>query len=61
MMEGQEIETHHIVPQKYGENNSLTNLMVLHQECHRQVTYTRDPTLKARFVNLGVIKHSQEQ
>ncbi len=54
-MAGQEIEIHHIKPVKAGGTNMPSNLMALHKECHRQVTYTKDLELKARFVKLGIL------
>lgn len=49
------MEIHHIVPKSKKGSNQKQNLMVLHQVCHRQVTYTKDYNLKARFVELGII------
>jgi 5-methylcytosine-specific restriction endonuclease McrA len=55
-LEGQEIEIHHKQPKAIGGNESETNLMALHRECHHQVTYSKDLTLKAQFVKQGIIK-----
>lgn len=52
---GDALEMHHIVPKSKKGSNLKHNLMALHRECHRQVTYTKDPMLKARFVELGII------
>lgn len=52
---GHEMDKHHVVPVAKGGSNLKTNLIALHRECHKQVTYTKNPLLKARFVELGII------
>lgn len=61
MMEGQAVEIHHMQPKAMGGSNYPINLMALHKECHHQVTYSKDPTLRARFVKLGIVKDTLEQ
>jgi RNA-directed DNA polymerase len=51
----QVVEMHHILPKKLGGSDQASNLVILHRECHRQVTYTKNPILKARFEQLGII------
>ena len=37
LFNGEELETHHIVPIKHGGNDSTDNLVHLHKACHKQV------------------------
>jgi len=48
-------EVHHIVPVAEGGNSTLKNLVVLHKECHKQVTYTKDKRLLARFACKNIL------
>ena len=41
---GEEIETHHIVPVKEGGSDDLENLIHLHKACHKQVHSTKSKT-----------------
>jgi RNA-directed DNA polymerase len=50
------VEVHHIHPKSKGGSDKLNNLLVLHQECHKQVTYTKCMKLKTRFQQLGIVK-----
>nr|YP_009054603.1 hypothetical RNA-directed DNA polymerase [Bracteacoccus minor]AIK29091.1 hypothetical RNA-directed DNA polymerase [Bracteacoccus minor] len=52
----QEVDVHHKLSKKLGGNDTNKNLVVLHRECHKQVTYCRSDTLKARFVEGGIVK-----
>lgn len=56
----QMVEIHHILPKKFGGSDLPSNLILLHRECHRQVTMTKDLALKARFVKLGIISEEPE-
>lgn len=49
-------EVHHILRKKKGGKNKLKNLVALHRECHRQVTYTKNPVLIARFQRKGLLR-----
>lgn len=44
------MEIHHRLAKALGGSNSLTNLMVLHKTCHKQVTNCRNPAKKAEYV-----------
>jgi RNA-directed DNA polymerase len=37
LFNGEQLETHHIVPVKDGGNDSTDNLVHLHKACHKQV------------------------
>jgi RNA-directed DNA polymerase len=41
LFNGEEIETHHIVPVVQGGSNDIENLVHLHQPCHKQVHKTK--------------------
>ena len=53
---GQEVDVHHKLAKKLGGNDKNNNLLVLHRECHKQVTYCRSEKQKARFVERGIVK-----
>lgn len=38
----QELDIHHVLPKKLGGTDKLTNLLLLHRECHKQVTHTKN-------------------
>ena len=57
---GQDVETHHKLAKKDGGNNTNKNLVILHRECHKQVTYCKEEILKARFVERGIVRLSTE-
>jgi len=48
-------EIHHIQRVSDGGNNKLNNLLALHYNCHKQVTHSKSPTLKAEFKTKGII------
>lgn len=52
---GEDVETHHRLAKKVGGSDTNKNLLVLHRECHKQVTYTSSDTLRARFLERGII------
>lgn len=54
----QKIDIHHITPKKFGGTDELKNLLRLHAECHKQVTHTKSPTIKALFKNKGILSKS---
>ena len=51
----QEVDRHHKVAKKKGGSSLNQNLVILHRECHKQVTYCKDDKLKARFVLKNLI------
>jgi RNA-directed DNA polymerase len=52
----QQTDLHHILAKRIGGSDDLTNLVVLHRDCHKQVTYTNNPSLLARFKDKGILK-----
>lgn len=50
------IDKHHIIAKKDGGSDSARNLLALHRECHLHITHTKDPNLRARYAQLGLIK-----
>jgi RNA-directed DNA polymerase len=52
----QQIDLHHIRAKSMGGSDDLTNLVALHRNCHKQVTYTNNPSLLARFKDKGILK-----
>lgn len=52
----QQIDLHHIQAKSAGGSDDLTNLVALHRDCHKQVTYTNNPSLLARFKDKGILK-----
>lgn len=53
---GSNSELHHVLPKKLGGTDSIKNLVMLHQQCHAQITHTKDPNLMAQFELLGILK-----
>lgn len=49
-------EMHHVTPKKLGGADSIKNLIMLHKQCHAQVTHTKDPGLIAQFEKQGILK-----
>ena len=45
------LHTHHVLRKSYKGSHALTNLLVLHEECHMQITHTQNETLIAKFKN----------
>jgi len=43
------VEIHHIKPRRLGGNDSISNSVVLHAECHKQLTHTKSRNLLAQF------------
>lgn len=39
-----------------GGNNTNKNLVVLHRECHKQVTHSKGDKLRARFSEKGITR-----
>jgi RNA-directed DNA polymerase len=43
----EEIEVHHVKPVKSGRSDKLSNLLLLHKVCHKQITYSKNEKLLA--------------
>lgn len=43
------VEIHHIKPKSLGGDDAISNNVVLHAECHKQLTHTKSRSLLARF------------
>lgn len=50
-----DLEIHHIKAKSEGGSNRLTNLLLLHKDCHQQVTNTKNPKILASFKEAGII------
>jgi RNA-directed DNA polymerase len=48
------LHIHHIVPKSKAGSDDKKNLLVLHDHCHKQVTYTKNKTLIAKFNEQGI-------
>lgn len=51
-----EVEIHHILAKKDGGEDKIKNLLILHEICHRNVTLNKDPNLRAKYLEIGIIK-----
>lgn len=56
----QDTQVHHILPKSKGGTDAFKNLLVLHTECHKQVTFTKNPGLKAGFKHQGILKDVED-
>lgn len=61
LFNGEKLETHHILPQRKGGDNSLKNLKLLHKVCHKQVEYLKDSTLRAVWKERGIYYQSEKK
>jgi len=52
---GDSYEVHHIKPRKAGGSDHVRNLIMLHKNCHKVVTHTRNPKVIAKFKSKGVL------
>lgn len=52
---GEPLDVHHILPRTQGGKDTLGNLLLLHQFCHKQVTYAKDARLKAAWKKAGIV------
>jgi len=59
MIPEQPVEIHHKFAKHKGGSNSMKNLVALHKECHKVVTYTTNPLLKARFIVDKLVKEQE--
>jgi RNA-directed DNA polymerase len=55
LLDGEPLEVHHIKPRKLGGTETMRNLLLLHQFCHKQVTYSKDDRLKAAWRKDGIV------
>lgn len=55
MDEHETLEIHHIIPKRIKLDNRLKNLVLLHKECHKQVTNSKDNKLRAVWKSKGLI------
>lgn len=49
------LEVHHVKPRKLGGTDSLRNLLLLHKLCHHQITYSKNPELRASWLQKKII------
>jgi len=54
-----EVEVHHKLAQKDQGSDRNKNLLVLHKECHKQVTHCKNKNLRASFLKEGIISEPQ--
>ncbi len=45
-LDGEKMETDHIIPKRAGGNNSTDNLQLLHKHCHDAKTYSDQLVIK---------------
>lgn len=50
------LDIHYIVPQASSRSDKFKNLLLLHKECHHQVTYIKSKKLQAAFRDSGTTK-----
>lgn len=50
-----ETQIHHKLSKKLGGKDEISNLILLHKECHKQITYSKNTDTLARFKNLDVL------
>jgi RNA-directed DNA polymerase len=43
LLDGEQIDLHHVIPKSKGGNNSYKNLVPLHKTCHVGITHARRP------------------
>jgi RNA-directed DNA polymerase len=55
LMRTQSIEKHHRLAKAHGGTDKNQNLVVLHTECHKQVTHSNNKRLLETFIKKGVI------
>jgi RNA-directed DNA polymerase len=56
----QSVEKHHIVPRKHGGHDRASNLILLHDPCHKQVTHCKNKKLLKQFIAKGVLTQATE-
>jgi RNA-directed DNA polymerase len=55
LLDGESLEVHHIKRRTQGGSDALRNLLLLHQACHKQVTYSKNIRLKAAWRGAGIV------
>lgn len=53
---GEALEVHHIRSRKDGGSDSLRNLLLLHKICHKEITYGKNPAIRASLLARGIIR-----
>lgn len=56
IVDGQDVDIHHVLPVKAGGSSDVKNLLIVHRECHIQITQTKNQQLKARFTAEGILQ-----
>ena len=56
LLNGEDLEVHHILPRKDGGSDKPKNLLLLHKECHKQVTNSKNENTIAIWRQQGIIK-----
>jgi RNA-directed DNA polymerase len=55
LFNSEDLEIHHILPRREGDDHSLKNLKLLHKFCYRQVEYSKDSNLRASWLKKGIL------
>jgi len=56
LLNGESLEIHYVVIICIkGGTDKTSNLKLLHEECHRQVTYSKNKKLRAGWIEKGII------
>lgn len=51
----EDLEVHHVTPRKRGGSDKLKNLRLLHKTCHKQITVSKNESLRATWKENGII------
>lgn len=57
LLNGEKMEVHHIQSRNDGGNDKPRNLLLLHKECHKQITYSKDKQLRAVWIEKGILQN----
>jgi len=49
------VDKHHIISRSNGGNDAYSNLVLLHRHCHKQVTSSKNPLLRAVWIANGIV------
>lgn len=55
------VEKHHKLARVDGGSDNYTNLVLLHQHCHSQITYASNPKTRAVWKACGIITEKPEK
>ena len=55
LLNGEDLEVHYIFPKKDGVSDKFKNLVLLHKDCHKQVTHSKNKKLKAVWLKQHII------